>query len=141
MKRHPALQQLSRDHHHALVVARQLQRADDDTASDARGVFQGYWERDGRAHFREEEEILLPACAGFMNADEPIIATVLTDHVRIRHLADRLAAQNPPELEVLHELGRSLAEHVRREERQLFPLIQHSIPESGLRELVARLEQ
>jgi iron-sulfur cluster repair protein YtfE (RIC family) len=139
MKRHPALQQLSRAHHHALVVAQRLRRVGDDAASDAGREFESYWERDGRAHFREEEEILLPACAGFINPDEAIIARILSDHVRIRHLADQLAAQSPPRLELLHELGKSLEEHVRREERELFPMIQGSIPDAELRHLVARL--
>lgn len=139
MKRHPALQQLSRDHYHALAVAQRLRRAGDDAASDAKGAFESYWERDGRTHFREEEEIVLPACAGFINPYEAIIARILSDHVRIRNLADRLAAHSPPQLELLHELGQALEEHVRREERQLFPMIERSIPDAELRQLVTRL--
>lgn len=61
MKRHPALESLSRDHHHALVVAQRLKRPTDSTAADARAAFLQYWQADGREHFREEEEVLLPA--------------------------------------------------------------------------------
>ncbi|MGH2928070.1 MAG: hemerythrin domain-containing protein, partial [Solirubrobacteraceae bacterium] len=62
MKRHPAIAALSRDHHHALVVAQRLRRATDDDGSDARAreTFLEYWRADGAQHFREEEEILLP---------------------------------------------------------------------------------
>ena len=60
MKRHPALESLSGDHHHALVVAQRLKRPTDSTAADARAAFLQYWQADGREHFREEEEVLLP---------------------------------------------------------------------------------
>ncbi len=60
MRRHPALQELSCDHHHALVVAQRLKRAEPPNAGAARDAFGEYWSSDGRRHFREEEEILLP---------------------------------------------------------------------------------
>lgn len=139
MKRHPALELLSRDHHQALVVAQRLKRASDATDTNARAGFVKYWQAEGRAHFREEEEILLPGCAGFVDPDEPIVAKVLTDHVRIRHLADTVGRVDRPALDVLHELGAQLEEHVRREERELFPLIEQSLPDAELRRLVGLL--
>jgi len=138
LKRHLALEQLSRDHHHALVVAQRLKRASEATATDARDTFVSYWQPDGQEHFREEEEILLPTFAGFVDPDQPIVAKVLIDHVRIRHLASE-AAGEPPRLTVLHELGSRLEQHVRREERELFPLIEQSMPDTELRRLVALL--
>lgn len=106
MKRHPALVQLSRDHHHALVVAQRLKRAVHSEADAARAAFIEFWEADGRVHFREEEEILLPRLARFADLDEPIVARVLIDHVRIRCLAGELASK--PSLETLHTLGTEL---------------------------------
>lgn len=139
MRRHPALQQLSRDHHHALVVAQRLKRATGSTADEARVDFLAYWDPEGREHFREEEEILLPTCAGFIDPEHQLIAKVLTDHVRIRRLAGALAAGPPGELSTLHELGQQLEQHIRREERELFPLIESSLPEDELRRLVELL--
>jgi iron-sulfur cluster repair protein YtfE (RIC family) len=138
VKRHPALEQLSRDHHQALVVARQLKRADESTLIEARDRFLVYWDQDGHQHFREEEEILLPACAEFIEVERPPIPDVLTDHVRIRHLADLARGEQPP-LAVLQELGRRLEQHVRREERELFPQIERSMPDAELRRLVQQL--
>jgi hypothetical protein len=141
VKRHPALEQLSRDHHHALVVAQALKRADDASAAIARDRFLAYWRSDGRDHFREEEEILLPGCAGFIDAGHPLIARVLTDHVRIRHLADRLASDDDTPLDVLHDLGQRLERHVRLEDRELFPLIEDSLPEPELLHLLTALSR
>ena len=139
MERHPALEHLSHDHHHALVVAQRLKRATDATDTSARAGFVEYWEAEGRAHFREEEEILLPGCAGFVDPAEPIVARVLTDHVRIRHLADAVGGMDRPGLGVLLELGAQLEQHVRREERELFPLIEQSMPDAELGRLIALL--
>ncbi len=141
LKRHPALEQLSRDHHHALVVAQRLKRAKEATAAEARDAFTSYWESDGREHFREEEEILLPACVGFIDVDGSIVTKVLTDHLRIRHLADSLAGTDSPPLTALRDLGAQLEQHVRREERELFPLIEASMPDLELRRLVASLRR
>jgi iron-sulfur cluster repair protein YtfE (RIC family) len=88
-------------------------------------------------HFREEEEILLPTLARFSELDQPIVARVLLDHVRIRRLADDVGGD--VELDPLHALGTELEQHVRREERELFPLIEQSLPEPELVALSERL--
>ena len=138
MKRHNALAPLSRDHHHALVVAQRLKHASEATAADARNAFLEYWRADGQRHFREEEEILLPSYAGHGGVEEPIVARVLIDHVRIRRLADELSADAAP-IAALHALGELLGEHVRREERELFPLIERALPEAELARLLRLL--
>lgn len=138
MKRHPALQQLSRDHHHALVVAQKLRRSDRGDADQARATFLEYWKSHGRDHFREEEETLLPTLARFADPDRPIVARVLIDHVRIRQLAAEV--ERHPEPAVMQALGRELEQHIRREERELFPLIEQAIPEDQLVRLVSLLD-
>ena len=42
----------------------------------------------GRAHFRLEEEVLLPAFAAHGDAYHPLVAHVLCDHVAIRQQAE-----------------------------------------------------
>jgi hemerythrin-like domain-containing protein len=136
VKRHPALVPLSRDHHHALVVARTLRRATAATAAEATRSFLAHWEEE-RLHFRLEEEVLLPAYAAHGDPEHPTIARVLVDHVVIRRDAGRLTAA--PSLELLHELGDRLAAHVHLEEQELFPLIEATLPEPELSALGERL--
>lgn len=138
MKRHPALQQLSRDHHHALVVAQRLKRVDYTNAEDAQTTFLEYWEKRGRDHFREEEEILLPTLAQFEERESPIVATVLSDHARIGRLAAGISVEL--RLEQVRLLGLELEQHIRREERELFPLMERTIPEHELTRLASRLD-
>ena len=68
MKRHEALEQLSRDHHQALFQAMRLKRADADSASDVLGDFLDFWFSVGNLHFRAEEEVLLPAYSAYADA-------------------------------------------------------------------------
>jgi hypothetical protein len=140
MKRSPALAPLSHDHHQALAVAQTLKRATADTAGDARGAFVAYWDEHGRGHFRLEEEILLPAYAHHGDPHHPLVARALCDHIAIRARADALAEDEAPDPAALHELGSVLADHVRLEERELFPLIEASLPAARLAAVATALD-
>src|SRR5690625_7233055 len=88
IKRHEALQPLSRHHMIGLHVALKLKRAGtresrwtvEQIISDARD----FWEPDGNNHFREEEEILLPAYASYGNMYDPNIIDMFVEHAVIR---------------------------------------------------------
>jgi hemerythrin-like domain-containing protein len=137
MKRHPALAPLSRDHHHALVLAQRLRRAGAQDAADAAAAFLEHWMEEERLHFRLEEEVLLPAYAAYGDPDHPAIVRTLVDHVRIRRDVERLAGAVDTDL--LHEIGARLADHVRLEENELFPLVEQTLPEPALIGLGERL--
>ena len=84
----------------------------------------------------EDRRLIIPdegALADFADPHQPVVARVLTDHVRIRSLSRQT------DLAALHELGSELEQHVRREERELFPLIERSIPDAELRRLAELL--
>lgn len=141
MKRSEALAILSRDHHHALVVAQKLTRADEPAAAAARERFLSFWEQEGRHHFQLEEELLLPAFAAHGDARHPLVLRVLGDHVSIRARAAAVALSPVPAAEALHELGAELAAHVRLEERELFPVIEQAIPPDELLALARALDR
>jgi hypothetical protein len=139
MKRDPALVSLSHDHHQALVVAQALRRATGETAAEARAAFLAYWGAHGRTHFRLEEEILLPAYAGHGDSHHPLVARALCDHIAIRYRAGELARPATASPFTLRELGTRLADHVRFEERELFPLIEHALPRAALSAVASAL--
>lgn len=132
MKRERALVSLSHDHHQALVVAQNLRRASTETAAEARAKLAAYWEEHGRTHFRLEEEVLLPAYAGHGDPYDPLLARALCDHVAIRHRIQLLGRDSAASLAALHELGGLISDHVRLEERELFPLIESALPHAEL---------
>jgi hemerythrin HHE cation binding domain-containing protein len=113
VKRSASLASLSRDHHQALSIAQKLRRATVESAHDARKAALAHWDEHGRAHFRAEEEVLLPAFAAHSDPYDPLVARVLCDHVAIRRLMGDLDQDETPDLAVLHELGELLADHVR----------------------------
>ena len=135
MRRDPALSSLSRDHHQALGAALRLRRADVETARQARASFLGYWHEHGESHFRVEEQILLPAWAAHGNPHHPLVARALCEHVAIRQRARELIDQPQAPLPRLHELGAMLVDHVRLEERELFVLIERTLPPDDLKRL------
>jgi hemerythrin-like domain-containing protein len=123
-----------------LGAALQLRRAGSETAPDARARFTAYWQEHGEVHFRMEEQILLPAFAAYGNAHHPLVARVLCEHVAIRQRARELSEQAGAALPRLHELGAMLADHVRLEERDLFALIERTLPAEALRSLAKALK-
>lgn len=141
MKRTPALQPLSRDHHKGLAVAQRLRRASPETAPQASAAFLRYWRADGRQHFRREEEVLLPAFAGYGGQCHPLVVRVLLDHLAIRARARELDQELDQPVEVLQELGLQLADHIRLEERELFPLIERTLPMAPLAQVAMELDR
>lgn len=158
MRRHSALMPLSDDHHQGLVQARQLSLAGTLEArlspAEAAAAFLRFWtEEGGEEHFRIEEEVLLPAYQRQIRSlaetgshhttglPTPVMQ-VLAEHVYIRGLAAELADSFPARtnLDLLHTLGAALHDHIRLEERTVFPLIEQSLPESVLTGLAERLK-
>lgn len=139
MIRHPALHPLSRDHHQALAIALKLVRSNADTAADVQDGFLRYWLSHGREHLRAEEETLLPTFAEHADPSHPLIARVLLDHLLIRRYAARIERKPEEPIWALRELGALLSDHVRLEERELFPLVEDRVPPSELARLAEAL--
>jgi hemerythrin-like domain-containing protein len=135
VKRSDALAPLSRQHHQGLFAALKLKRADAAGAAEARAAFVEFWEREGRDHFRVEEELLLPAYARHGDHDHPAVVRVLVEHVDLRRRGEDVAASTDPDPGELRELGERLERHIRHEERVLFPLIEAALPEDELARL------
>jgi hemerythrin-like domain-containing protein len=139
MKRDASLTELSRDHHQALYRAMRMKRASDDDRAEVRDDVLSFWREHGRKHFQVEEEVLLPAYARYGDPGEEAVVRVLTDHVWVRERMDRLE-RNELDLGQLRELGQRLDDHVRHEERVLFPRIEEALGAEELAELGARIE-
>lgn len=116
MKRSPALQSLSREHHAALKLAKACERAVDAGQLDetCRRVVNAF-ANELEPHFQVEENELLPLLAGTQ-------MRALAEHAGLRALAGELRLRC--DAETLQRFGRSLAAHVRFEERELFPALE-----------------
>lgn len=137
MKRAEALRPLSREHLAALLVGKKLREADD--LGEATRAFLDFWREDGRRHFRVEEEVLLPGWALHAEIDRDGVSRMLEEHLAIRRQALRLEA-GECSLEEARGLGTLLHDHVRFEERQLFPLVEDALDDADLERLAAAIE-
>lgn len=147
MKRHPSLHPLSQHHHFALIQALGMRRAaelppEKRTAAARRQAerFVRFWHKTGSVHFREEEEVLLPAYARHTRLDtDPEVMRVLADHAEIRaavrEFETRLASNSAIEAEEVARVGKLLHDHVRLEENQVFPRLERALGEERLRKM------
>jgi hemerythrin-like domain-containing protein len=134
MKRSDALAPLSREHHVALDAARLLRRASPDTAQDTLTRFRAFWAEHGERHFEIEEELLLavlPSCDAEWAGER-----IRREHEELRRRAGRAAADAP---DGLRELGDLLHDHVRFEEREVFPLLEARLAPAELAALGERI--
>lgn len=148
MKRAAELRGLSDDHHQGLVQARRLREADvgegvrplEETAR----AFLTFWQRETSAHFRREEEVLLPVLAryGQDTLDRDPVVEMLVQHALVRGLVMQLSdeyADGSLRSGTLGEIGELLEAHIRLEEREVFPMIEEALPEAALKEVASRL--
>lgn len=147
MKRSAELRNLSEDHHHGLVQARRLREAalgEGGDLMEASRDFLAFWQRDTSVHFRKEEEALIPVLArhgGDLLGREQVVQMLL-QHARIRGLAMQLSDEverGDVRPETLREIGEELEAHIRLEEREVFPMIEETLSEEGLKEVASRL--
>lgn len=150
--RHPALQNLSRDHHEALVQAQRLIQGglkgeideDETPPSDpelARN-FLTFWEEHASDHFREEEEVLLPVYARHETpTSNKLIRTMLDDHAWFRNVVVKLRRKLEHQTDssslrsLLEEIGTRLQDHARMEERELFEYLQQTLSDEDLSDI------
>jgi hypothetical protein len=138
MKRNPALHKLSREHQRGLVAARWLRRAarGELSLAAATSQFLDAWRGEIQPHFDAEEELLLPAFAQAVPPDHELIVRTLTEHVAIRSAVHVLERADDAEWQALaSEIGRALDDHIRFEERILFPAIEAALAGPRLSEL------
>ncbi len=136
MKRHESLAPLSREHHLALILA-QLCKKDAPVYKDLPTTVAGkakyaldFFNADLSNHFKKEEKLFRE-----VRMFHPLIAG-LTDEIIVEHnvLTELfISLEKPVDTEaVLHQLGSELEKHIRKEERELFPLIEKYCPENIL---------
>ena len=133
MKRHPAFQDLSRDHFTALNRCLQVVRAVEGHPSarplpHAVAQFRDLWEHDGlQAHFREEETDLVPVLQARVAPE--LAQRMLEEHASLAQGFAALDGRDPA-----HALAtaKALTAHARWEEDTVFEWLQRHVPDAEL---------
>lgn len=128
LKRHKALQNLSREHHDSLVFVLRLQKGLAKKASldEMDAYIRWYWTAHLKAHFKMEETHLLPK----LDSNDISVRKVKKDHA----LITQLIHLQPKSYDSIARLFKLLKAHIRFEERELFMFIQEHLPEEKLTE-------
>ncbi len=128
IKRSKQLTPLSKDHHDGLLFAWKIKQGlknGADIKLIAKYV-QWFWKNHLQEHFREEEQILAP----HLPEDNELLKQMIDEHHGIEsmvHIHENIADEI-----LLLNLAQAIDEHIRFEERQLFPYAEKAIPEKEL---------
>jgi iron-sulfur cluster repair protein YtfE (RIC family) len=129
--RDASLVPLSRDHHHALALAvrcrkqalGQIKPTGPDGLRERAAEVLRFYAHNLVAHFRAEEKILFPLLQSLVPESRQLVDELSRDHEQIRAAVRQLETA-PGLSKIIFDLGDLLEKHVRREERELFPLFE-----------------
>ena len=136
--RHPSLILLSHDHHHGLALALrcrkqalgQLKPMGVKGLKERAGEFREFFANQLVPHFRAEEEVLFPQMRALVPGSEAIIEQLICDHQQIRAAIPQLE-RDVGLGKLVFDLGDLLERHIRKEERELFPLFEQHVGATG----------
>jgi iron-sulfur cluster repair protein YtfE (RIC family) len=136
-RRADSLIPLSREHQYALLLCLRIHRGLIEHQKDSKwqqtkaAHAVRFFDGDLVTHFCAEEESLFPAM-NYLPGAAAIIHELLAEHRRIGRLIHRLRQVEAHSLAAtLEEFADTLEAHIRKEERELFPIYeQHAAPET-----------
>ncbi|MBI3580216.1 MAG: hemerythrin domain-containing protein [Ignavibacteriales bacterium] len=135
-KRHKGLVPLARDHHDGLLLALRLQQGKQalprlwshDPFEQAKHVVT-FYEEHLRHHFEAEEKGLFPLAAHHVTQSRPLVEVLIRQHRTLESYVARFRTPGPQTLEQdLKEFGKILEDHIRKEDRELFPMLEEHAP-------------
>lgn len=145
--RHPSLVLLSHDHHHGLALALRCRKQSlgqikpmgvEGLRARAQEVLKFYREN-LVAHFKAEEELLFPLMRDQVAGCGDMLDQLARDHEQLRCAMPQLEA-GAGLAKLIFDLGDLLERHIRKEERELFPLFEAQVDADMAEQLGVRLK-
>ena len=132
IKRNPAIAELSKDHHDALLLVWNIKKALKNSIEAARitNYVIPFYEADLLTHFKQEEELLFI----HLEATATLRVQAEEEHRQI-HLLIAGLRKNPEDKNLIEKFAETLEKHIRFEERILFNHLQEIIPAAKLVEI------
>jgi hemerythrin-like domain-containing protein len=128
IKRSKQLTPLSKDHHEGLLFSWKIKTGlkNRTNINLIANYAQWFWNNHLEEHFREEEQILAP----HLPADNELLKQMFDEHQEIEAMIH--INENIPDETLLGKLAKAIDDHIRFEERVLFPHAEKIIPETEL---------
>lgn len=134
MKRHVALQNISREHQHTLSIAQQIIRAvqanDSDLMNELEKKIQVFYDVELKPHFKQEEDTLFKIIFREYPQYQALATTYVEEHSVLCNMVIKM--KEGATSRHLEDFAILLKSHTRREERELFPLIEKLFTEQQL---------
>ncbi len=126
IKRTEELQPLSRQHHNGLLFCLLLHKGVAKLAEPEvmRDFVQHFWYKDLQHHFDMEERYLIPLKDKYHQLENPL-ERMIQEHYELKSIINEISLN--PTHQTIDELRKKLDDHIRFEERVLFPLIEETI--------------
>ena len=126
---------LSHDHHEGLMLVWKIRQGLNKMIAPERitAYICWFWEHHLEKHFREEEIYLVP----LVDPGNEGINRMLREHRELEFMRVRLKSE--PDTSMLKQFAQSLNDHIRFEERELFPFIEQSLSAGALQEVSRKL--
>ena len=146
--RHPSLQLLSHDHHHGLALALRCRKQGLGQIKPMGAVglrerakeFLEFYRASLVAHFKAEEEILFPLMRAQVAGCGELLDQLVRAHEQLRLAMPQLEAGTGL-AKLIFDLGDLLERHIRKEERELFPLFESRVEAAQAEQLGAKLKE
>jgi len=137
IKRSKELAPLSREHHDGLLYVWKIREGlkKDVSLSKLKEYSVWYWKQHIKPHFFQEEKILLP----HMPANHELATRLRKEHENIRELI--LNLDQEADKTTFIQLCDLINDHIRFEERQVFPFLEETLPTEELSTIFLELEQ
>lgn len=138
MKRDENLQALSREHHLGLLLGWKIRQGlkylvDPNVIAE---YIQYFFKKGLLPHFKEEENIIL----SYLQDDNELKLRTIEEHQTMARQIKALSENILPEAEALLEIASFLDNHIRFEERELFPYLEKQLSPDQLSEIGAAIE-
>ncbi len=146
--RHPSLILLSHDHHHGLALALrcrkqalgQMKPMGLEGLRERAKEFGDFYVKNLSAHFKAEEKVLFPALRSLAPESCALIEELLLQHEQMRKWATRLNEETNL-AKMIHDIGDLLERHIRREERELFPIFEREVGDNEAERIKRAIER
>lgn len=137
IKRSKELAPLSREHHEGLLLGWKIKQGlKNGTAHKLIAQYiQWFWERELSPHFKREEQLL----AVYLPPENDWVIKMFADHEEIEALI-HVNAMVPDE-DIFVQIANAVQEHIRFEERTLFPYAEKTLSPEQLQFIQAGLEE
>jgi hemerythrin-like domain-containing protein len=135
IRRSPELTPLSHDHHDALLLVFKIRQGLNKMIEPERimAFIIWFWEHHLEKHFRDEEHYLAP----LVDPGHEGIWRMFREHKELKEIFVQLKSE--PDSSMLKQFAQSLNDHIRFEERELFPFIEQSVSAGDLQDVFRKL--